>query len=196
MAASSAGARASSSASSASGRPWPGGKPQRVYNRPGAPGRLANGRVAELAGLSLMGLGGRVQLGVGCGREQPGVEQQQWPAAEGGELVQGVEPGAGGRARPAAAGVEGARRPRGLVAGHRSTPTRPGPRRAPRQLLGPPLDVLMAAALTGPGDAEVGPLRLGLLAAGGCRRAHADLLHPPGLALCAAAWAAGRRPRL
>lgn len=43
--------------------------------------------------------GGRLQLGVGRGREQERMGEQESAAAQRGELVQGVEPGRDGQPR-------------------------------------------------------------------------------------------------
>jgi hypothetical protein len=54
-----------------------GGEPQRIDHLPGPAQGRPDGRVAELAGLGLVGLGGGVQLGIGGGREQERMEPEQ-----------------------------------------------------------------------------------------------------------------------
>jgi hypothetical protein len=53
-----------------------GGEPQRVDHLPGPAQRRRDVPVAELADLGLVRLGGRVQLGIGGGREQERMDDQ------------------------------------------------------------------------------------------------------------------------
>lgn len=104
-----------------------GDEPQRVDYLPGPPQGRPDGRVAELASLGLMRLGGRFQLGIGGGREQERMDGQQPAAGQGARACK-----ASSRARSAGPSRPGSRAggPWSWSPAIAAAPTRPARRRA------------------------------------------------------------------